>query len=302
MSLSGFNTILHAIPDSMALVETSGKIVSVNRSWQRFASQNGADEPTIQGVGQNYIDVCRSAVGAGVAVGETVLRAIDDVRAERKEMCEIEYECHSPTEQRWFIARITLVAGEPDAVVLISHVDITQRKLAELRTQQESKDNLEASLTDSLTKLRNRRGLDLAGRVMWEGVNRHEDKLAAIFMDVNDFKPVNDKFGHSEGDRVLKTVAQHLRETFRDSDLIARVGGDEFVVLARVKRTTDEVLLTSRLKREFEFTAPSGETYRVSTSLGVAVQGDESFESLDELIQTADERMYTDKKNKKGAG
>lgn len=296
MEPSGFNTILHAIPDSMALVDANGQIISVNRTWERFASENGADAATTRGVGMSYIDVCQRAVGAGASEAQSIIDSIEKVRTGDADVREVEYECHSPNEKRWFIARVTLVTTEPSPVVLISHVNITKRKLAELRIQQESQGHLEASLTDSLTGLRNGRGLDEAGQVLWHNVRSKGDMLAAIFLDLNAFKPVNDKYGHVEGDRVLKTVADHLNDVFRDSDVIARIGGDEFVVLARIKRTTEKVLLTDRLRREFPFSTSTGEEYRVTTSVGVAVHGEEQFESLNDLLQAADERMYADKK------
>lgn len=296
MEPSGFNTILHAIPDSMALVDANGQIVSVNRTWERFASENNADATTIRGVGMNYIDVCRKVAGTDEAAARSIIESIEIVRSGGAEVREVEYECHSPHEKRWFIARITLVSPEPSPVVLISHVNITKRKLAELRVQQESQGHLEASLTDSLTGLRNRRGLEEAGQVLWYDTSTKGDMLAAIFLDLNAFKPVNDRYGHVEGDRVLKAVAEHLRDVFRDSDVLARIGGDEFVILARIKRTTDTVLLSGRLKRDFRFTSSKGEEFSVTTSVGVAVQGEEQFESLNDLLQSADERMYADKK------
>ncbi len=296
MTLSGFNTILHAIPDSLALVNKDGQILSVNRSWSRFAQKNGANEATEKGVGLNYLSVCRHALSMGVQEAGQLIETIQEVCEQRREMGEVEYECNSPTQRRWFIARVTLVSPDPDAIVLISHVDITARKEAELRVQRESQDHLAASLTDPLTGLRNRRGLENAATVMWESAKRQGDKLAVIYLDLNDFKPVNDIWGHQEGDRVLKFVAEHLLATFRASDLIARVGGDEFVVMARMGNNTDKLFLTRRLRREFEFQVGDKGKYSVSVAMGVAVHGEDQFQSLQELISCADQRMFEDKK------
>jgi diguanylate cyclase (GGDEF)-like protein len=299
MALSGFNTILHAIPDSLALVNKEGQILSVNRSWSRFAQKNDANEATEKGVGLNYLTVCRDAFNVGVKEAGLLIETIRDVCEQLREMGEVEYQCDSPTRRRWFIARVTLVSPEPDAIVLISHVDITARKEAELRVQRESQDHLAASLTDPLTGLRNRRGLENAGAVLWESAKRQGDKLAVIYLDLNDFKPVNDNWGHQEGDRVLKHIAEHLQATFRASDLIARVGGDEFVVMARMGNTTDKLFLTRRLRREFEFPVGDKGSYSVSVAMGVAVQGEDQFQSLEELIRCADQRMFEDKKAEK---
>src|SRR5690606_5521933 len=103
---------------------------------------------------------------------------------------------------------------------------------------------------------------------------------------------------HEEGDRVLRTVAGHLVQTFRLSDIIARVGGDEFVVLAWMNDLEHIQALTSRLKPEIELTAPDGSAYVVGMSIGVAaiapVEGD-----LHALMDQADQLMYQRKQARK---
>ena len=300
MTLSGFNTILHAIPDSMALVDASGRIVSVNRSWARFAEANGADAATVQGTGLNYLEVCATAAAIGSAEAPAVRAALQAALAGETELAEIEYPCHSPNEQRWFIARITRVPGDGDPIALVSHVNITQRKLAELHIAKESERHRAASLTDELTGLKNRRGLDVAGDELWHAAKRRGGAIAAVYVDLDSFKPVNDTWGHEEGDRVLRAVAAHLVQTFRLSDIIARVGGDEFVVLAWMNDLEHIQALTSRLKPQIEMTAPDGSAYIVGMSVGVAavspVEGD-----LHTLMEKADQLMYQRKQVRKHA-
>lgn len=295
---SDFNTILHAVPDTMALVNAKGEITSVNRTWLKFAHENQANEPTEQGVGLNYFDVCETSAKLGSEEAASVMEGIRRVLRGDVELFEVEYSCHSPNERRWFIARITSVTGGGDPVVLISHVNITRRKEAELKLAQESEDNREASLADPLTGLRNRRGLEVFGEALF----KHARNLAALYLDLNDFKPINDTHGHREGDRVLKALAGHLTNAFRNSDIVARVGGDEFVVLANLRQTRDLQLLTGRLWREFIHQTEKGEAVTITTSLGVAVKGEEDFPDLKSLIETADKRMYEDKRKRKPGG
>lgn len=291
---SEFNTILHAVPDTMALVNAKGEITSVNRNWVKFAEENEADAPTAAGVGLNYFEVCGTSARLGSEEAANVLEGIHRILRGETAFFEVEYACHSPRKHRWFIVRITPVLGGGDPVALVSHVNITRRKEAELKLTQESEDNREASLTDPLTGLRNRRGLEVFGEALFG----HTRNLAALYLDLNDFKPINDTHGHREGDRVLKALAGHLTNAFRSSDIVARVGGDEFVVLANLRQTRDLKLLTGRLWREFIHQTEKGTAITITTSLGVAVKGDEEFPDLKSLVEAADNRMYQDKRKK----
>lgn len=146
--------------------------------------------------------------------------------------------------------------------------------------------------------LRNRRGLEFAGHELWKAAKRRGGAMAAVFVDLDLFKPINDTWGHEEGDRVLRTVAGHLVQTFRLSDIVARVGGDEFVILAWMNDLQHLEVLTSRLKPEVEMTAPDGSSYVVGMSVGVAavepVEGE-----LQALMDKADQLMYQKKQSRK---
>jgi diguanylate cyclase (GGDEF)-like protein/PAS domain S-box-containing protein len=289
-----FNTILNAIPDSMALVERDGNIMSVNHSWHRFAQQNGADDATVRGVGMNYFEVCESAMALGAKEAEAVLQALRSVLSGDIDIAEIEYPCHAPDRQRWFLARVTPIEGEHGPVALVSHVNITDRKLAELKVAQESEVHREASLTDELTGLRNRRGFELFGSDLWAAAIRRGGAMAVVFVDLDLFKPINDTWGHEEGDRVLKVVAEHLLGTFRSSDIVARVGGDEFLVLAWMNDRDHLEHITARLKPELPLTAPDGSSYVLGMSYGVAAVGPVQG-TLQELVEKADRLMYEQK-------
>ena len=120
-----------------------------------------------------------------------------------------------------------------------------------------------------------------------------------IYLDLDDFKPINDNFGHQEGDRVLCFVADYLRETFRESDVIARVGGDEFVVLAWMAKPEDLDKIKARMNLEHRMTSSSGDVYRVGMSVGYAVHDPKTEGDLLNLISHADTAMYKNKKSRK---
>ena len=159
------------------------------------------------------------------------------------------------------------------------------------------------ALIDPLTGLRNRRGfLQIAEHELQVCVRRGSGTLA-LFIDVDGLKTVNDRFGHSEGDRLLLGVADVLRRSTRDSDLLARVGGDEFCVLLTRDSAVDGATLLERLSSTLAaHNAREGRPYETAFSVGVALFDPANPMSIDELIEAADRSMYEEKRAKSGAG
>lgn len=155
------------------------------------------------------------------------------------------------------------------------------------------------SLSDELTGLLNRRGflslapkhVKIAQRANWE--------LLVFFIDLDELKAINDNFGHQHGDRALRTVAAILRETFRTSDVMARVGGDEFIVLAINATDASINTITARLQENVTRYNHNGTQYRVSISYGVARFDPHEQVSLEEMIAEADRALYANKVGKR---
>jgi diguanylate cyclase (GGDEF)-like protein len=115
-----------------------------------------------------------------------------------------------------------------------------------------------------------------------------------VYVDLDAFKPINDTFGHAEGDRALREAAERLASTFRASDVVARVGGDEFCILMTGAGSADEPIrrLNDQLDRRNR--AP-GVLYPLAFSIGRAVFDPEAPQTLDELLVAADADMYVEK-------
>ncbi len=211
----------------------------------------------------------------------------------------IEFEMPGPHGRRFIEARLVpefSKDGFIESVLSISR-DITDRKKVEEKLHT-------ASITDELTGLFNRRGFLIFARKQCEIAKRHKRHFSILFLDIDGMKKINDTFGHKDGDQALVDMAAILRKTFRESDIIARIGGDEFTVLiteppaAEIRKTVDQhieenlAIHNERTKRK----------YKLSVSMGMVHYDPEHPHSLDELLNKADELMYRNKQNRQLQG
>jgi diguanylate cyclase (GGDEF)-like protein len=162
-----------------------------------------------------------------------------------------------------------------------------------------SKDELQAlSLTDELTGLINRRGLTtLLGQEI-KRANRLNMGFSVIYMDLDNLKEINDEYGHKAGDSMLVEITRIIKEVFRDSDIMARIGGDEFVVVP-IDGEVDVGEMIRRLKEVFKERKKTYERpFSLSVSMGTAYYNPLSPATVDELLNEADAAMYAMKKAK----
>jgi len=153
--------------------------------------------------------------------------------------------------------------------------------------------------TDYLTGLNNRKKLDA---YLKEKINSSakEKGFSAILIDINNFKYINDTYGHNIGDNALETVAKLLRSCLRTSDFIARYGGDEFCIVLDISNERDLEALVRRINSTFEKHNKSGsQLYKLEFSMGYAVYDYRSRMSAEEFISLVDKLMYENKQANK---
>lgn len=173
--------------------------------------------------------------------------------------------------------------------------DISERKNLEREIR-------ELSLRDELTKLLNRRGFFEIAPQTIKYAERLKKRLVLLYADVDDFKDVNDRLGHQEGDRILVDIGLVIKKAFREYDLVARFGGDEFVILAMESSRATPRSLRERLEERVDLyngRTKADRGYRVALSIGVAIWDPEFPAPLEDLISQADARMYEDKNARK---
>jgi diguanylate cyclase (GGDEF)-like protein len=154
------------------------------------------------------------------------------------------------------------------------------------------------SKTDSLTGIANRAGFIDRAMIELARLRRTGGTMSVACFDVDDFKQVNDTMGHKEGDEVLRTVAKVLRETLRETDVAARMGGDEFIVLITDSGDEGVRRVSERLHRALQSEA-KGRGWPIGFSMGVYCSPAEN-QSVEDFIARADELMYRAKKAGKG--
>ena len=155
------------------------------------------------------------------------------------------------------------------------------------------------ALVDELTGLYNRRGfMAIAERQLKVG-RRSGKGMLLFFIDVDDLKHINDSYGHSEGDQALRRTAQALEMTFRDSDVIARIAGDEFAVLAIEAADHSETTIRTRLCEDLKSISAEESRYSISLSMGVARFNRRDNRPIGELMAQADKAMYEEKRRSK---
>jgi diguanylate cyclase (GGDEF)-like protein/PAS domain S-box-containing protein len=173
--------------------------------------------------------------------------------------------------------------------------DITDRKHME-------EEILALSLRDELTTLYNRRGFMTLAEQQLKTASRLKKKVALLYLDVDNLKKINDTGGHKMGDRALAEIAFILKKSFREADIVGRMGGDEFSVLAMETTKMSEDILTQRLQEKltlFNSRSSAEAGFSLSISVGVFTREPEYPATVEEMLSRADHLMYEQKRSKK---
>lgn len=162
-----------------------------------------------------------------------------------------------------------------------------------MRRLAETQDRLrQASLIDELTGLQNRRGFMSLAEHRVAVAARARETLCLLFIDLDQLKDINDSLGHSGGDEALRSVARILRATFREADIIGRIGGDEFCVLTSDSDASAMATIRERVEAATRAHNAAAGAVDLSLSLGLTTFNPDTPCSLEQVIQAADAEMY----------
>jgi len=177
---------------------------------------------------------------------------------------------------------------------LMATQEETQRELVTANLQLTNLSN-----RDELTGALNRRGFMLLAEQALNEIKREKGMAALVFADMDRLKFINDEFGHAEGDRAIRATSQALRESLRQTDIMARIGGDEFVIFARIKQESDVRQVVARAEKFLQNQTqnfPPG--VKLGFSSGFAFSSAQSRPSLPQLMEQADEALYIQKEKR----
>ena len=287
---------------NIAVINAESRIVFVNAAWIDFAVDNGHPNPA-GFVGQNYFGSCTPYDSEGIATEpiepyslSSVMEGVHSVLAGRCEEFVFEYPCHeSAALERWYRLSVTPadIGGTRGAVT--AHIDITDRKVSEQIAWDQANH-------DSLTGLPNRAlVLDRLEQSI-RRCRRDRQRGALLFIDLDDFKPINDTHGHAVGDQVLREVARRIRSAVRESDTVARLAGDEFLVIAP---SAFDPSRAQNLAAKIEDVIAEPMSFETGMLAATASIGYAMFPSgvadAESVIASADENMYLRKAERQKA-
>lgn len=152
---------------------------------------------------------------------------------------------------------------------------------------------------DELTMISNRRGFEVLSKHALSLSKRMQGTASLLFIDLDKFKPINDTYGHAEGDYALKQFSDILRDVFRDSDVVGRIGGDEFAVLLTMTSAIKSEEMLERLQEAVSANNKKATRgYNLEFSYGIAEYDSEKHDSITTLLAEADHKMFKHKKSK----
>ncbi|HJV74703.1 MAG TPA: EAL domain-containing protein [Noviherbaspirillum sp.] len=258
--------VLDSVSEAFVAVDRNWHITYANGkagAWLAAAPEELQGKPLSQFFAHDLMDVLRPGLQ------ETMARR----SAARLEYCQ--------ATQWWSVS----IFPSPEGVVVLAS-DVTERKEAEERM-------LHLAHHDALTGLHNRCSMSEFGQLLIASTQRLSKILATLFIDLDQFKSINDTYGHDIGDQLLQQVAQRLRQSLRAEDLTARLGGDEFIaLLPNLNSANDAARVTSglleRLNRPYMI---EGKEIYCSPSIGVSLYPSDG-RTLADLVQNADAAMY----------
>jgi diguanylate cyclase (GGDEF)-like protein/PAS domain S-box-containing protein len=283
-SRGAYRSLIDSTEDSIYLVDDRGRYQFVNR---HHASRLG--RPTSAIVGGSYADF--HSVDKSAEFAEIIAAVIREGRSSRQEYW-------SPRDERYFLRTFTPVTNPGGVTVAVTVVskDITDLKRFEQQLQ-------ELSVTDELTGLQNRRGFETLAAHRLKVAERQGVGATLLYADLDNLKQINDARGHQAGDRAIRDIASILGECCRESDIVARVGGDEFVVLLTGAAALGVEKVVGRIQEAIaRHNAAAAPGQRLGLSVGHAscVPGESCTAAA--LLSRADRAMYAAKSRNKASG
>ncbi|MDO9300759.1 MAG: diguanylate cyclase, partial [Anaerolineales bacterium] len=272
-------------PSSIVITDISGRIEYVN---PKFTDVTGFTLDDVRGKTPWDMFGSSEMQPETLAGHQQAIRSWKEWRGEmlnRKKNGETYWESVS-------ISPITDSSGVVTHFVAVNE-DITARKESEEKIKHLNAGLEQLAMTDYLTNLYNRRYFIQRGTEEFKRARRNNQPLSLLMLDIDEFKTVNDTYGHEAGDMALQQVAAALKSSLREIDILGRMGGEEFAVLLPSTLLHEAVLLAERIQQIIASTPLEvpGASLTITISIGVAVIANE-MSGIDDLLRNADAALY----------
>ncbi|PKH07020.1 sensor domain-containing diguanylate cyclase [Moritella sp. Urea-trap-13] len=191
---------------------------------------------------------------------------------------------------RWYLITEQVVSGD---ILYFSSTDITEKKQAEMQLEALSKELHKRASTDELTTISNRHNFYEMAEIEFHNAQIGHQPLTLILIDIDNFKSINDNFGHAAGDTALKEFAHNIKGKLRKRDLFARIGGDEFSIILPNTDTKQSLIIAERFRNTIAKMKihHKDQTLQLTASIGI-VQASLTMESIHDVINAADKALY----------
>jgi diguanylate cyclase (GGDEF)-like protein len=277
--------VVSAFPAHLVVIDGSGKVLAINRSWDEFIAGDRSSVHAHLSVGSDYLKLCeRATEAAEEGAGRALVGVREVLKGERKTFVS-EYRHPTATHPHWLVLRIVPL-GDPQSGALIVHEDITERRqLSERLARQVQHDALTGLPNRHLFADRLQQGLLLA--------KRSGTGLGVLFIDLDRFKRINDTLGHAAGDEVLRQAAHRFQEHLRQTDTLTRMGGDEFVAIVSVRHGIGDAMKVARklLGSLRQPLVAAGQELFLSASIGISLFPEDG-DNAEALLRKADSALY----------
>lgn len=304
------NDLLDSLVDQIAVIDNDGIIIYVNTAWTLFGMQNGMPKD-YQWDGVDYLAAVKVAYEEeshftskqDMEDANDAYFGIKSVIEGRHNSYSLEYPCHSADEKRWFMMDIRKLNNN-NGFFVISHRLITKRVLLEQKLSYKIKQLELKAETDSMTELYNRRGIERLLAHELHLVKRYDQDASVALLDIDHFKHINDTHGHNIGDKVIKHFGNLVCKHIRDSDIVGRWGGDEFLLIFPNTKVFGAEKVMDCLRRAVN-SSPlrvNGTSVNMTISYGISDYRVTDDEDYLKIVERADKALYCSKQKGRNRG
>lgn len=296
------DTLMEQIPDQIYFKDAKSRFVRISHA---LARRLGLGEPA-EAVGKTDFDFFASEHAQKAFADEQRL-----LQTGEPLIAVEEHETWQDGREAWVSTTKVPLRDRSGQIVGLFGIsrDVTDKKLAEMQLAEQAAQLAdqaqrlaELSLLDELTGLNNRRGLQTVGEQALYDARRAGAPVALLFIDIDGLKQINDTFGHAAGDDALRAMADVIRSSTRESDIAARIGGDEFCVLLLDKAGEAVQRVQERIVAGADAAgADHALPFQLSATIGAAAIDARMPGSLPELLRQADKLMYEHKLDRQRA-